>query len=274
MSNGNSHIQKTMNPNNDEPKVDDGDDSDESISTEELNKLQSEVDEVFKKDKEEPVKQVEPKKDISIDIPKDVEKSKPKKLSKKELEEQKRLLEEQLKEYETIEETIDEDKPVKKPRGRPKKSEEQKKEEKLAKKTIIKEKIIYMVKDENDEYKPVKNAKPLSKYSLKKLEQEKKILEQEAEIGKRIVRTKKGKADQRCLKPRTDKQIAHCKKLVEMMRSRREDKAKKTNKRITDNIKTAIVEVVSQPMESVKATLPNYKPPVKSINQQYNDFFS
>lgn len=273
MSNGNTLIEKTMNPNND-----DGNDSDESISTEELNKLQNEVDEVFKKDKEEPVKEVEqPNKEISIVSQNELKKTKPKKLSKKELEEQKRILEEQLKEYDIVDETIDEikkEEPVKKTRGRPKKTEEQKKEEKLAKKTIIKEKIIYMVPGDDGGYKEVKNAKPLSKRHLDKLEKEKKIQEQEKEIGKRILRTKKGKADERSIKQRSEKQIAHSKKLVEMMKKRREEKSKKTNNQIKDNIKQAVVEVVSQPIESVKATLPNYKPPVKSINEQYNDFFS
>ena len=47
----------------------------------------------------------------------------------------------------------------------------------------------------------------------------------------------------------------------------------RTNKQNKDNIKQAVVEVVSKPIEEVKKELPNYVPPQKSINQQYNDFF-
>ena len=199
-----------------------------------------------------------------------------KKPSKKELQEQKRLLEEQLKEYEDEGGSLDViQEPVKKSRaGRPKKTEEQKKEERLSKKTIIKEKVIYMIPNEEGGYNEVKNAKPLSKLHLKKLEEEKKIKEKEEEIGKRILRTKRGKEDKRSTRQRTPAQIEHSKKLVAMMAERRAKKNAANNKQQKDNIKQAVVEVVSKPIEEVKKELPNYKPPVRSINQQYNDFFS
>ena len=276
----NSNFEKVMNANDEPVKEDDGNDSDESISTEELNKLQSEVDEVFKKDKEEPkpVEVVEPKQDVSIVEPQTKpKKTKVKKLSKKELEEQKRLLEEQLKDYEDEGgslEVIPEPEPVKKRAGRPKKTEEQKEQERLSKKTIIKEKVIYMIPDDEGGYKKINNAKPLSKLHLKKLEEEKRIQEKEEEIGKRIVRTKRGKEDKRSTRERTPAQIEHSKKLVAMMADRRAKKKEATNKQNKDNIKTAIVEVVSKPIEQVKQELPDYKPPVRSITQQYQDFFS
>ena len=56
----------------------------------------------------------------------------------------------------------------KKPRGRPKKSLE----EKLAKKTIIREKIIYMIPDSDGNLKKVKNPE-LTKRDLKRIELEK-----------------------------------------------------------------------------------------------------
>lgn len=231
---------------------DDGNDSDASISTEELNILQKQVGETFPKEEEEP----EEKEIVKPD--------KPKKLSKKELQQL-------LKEYDDVDEPIQqEETPVKKKKGRPKKTEE----EKNAKKTIIKEKVIYMVKDDNtDEYKKIKNPKPLSKRHLQKIEEDKQIQEKELEIGKRIVRTKKGKEDKRSTKTRTPAQIAHSKKLVEMMAERRKQKKDATNKQQKDNIKQAVVEVVSKPIEEVKKELPNYKPPQKSIHQQYTDFF-
>jgi len=250
-----SHLENTMNKKDeipDDPKDDDvRSDSDESISTEELNTLQHQVGETFKKEEEPPAE-------------KEIEQEKPKKLSKKELQDL-------LKEYDDIEEPIQqEETSVKKKKGRPKKTDE----EKNAKKTIIKEKVIYMVKDDNtDEYKPVKNPKPLSKRHLKKIEEEKSLQEKELEIGKRIVRTKKGKEDKRSTKERTPAQIAHSKKLVEIMAKRRAEKKEASNKQQKDNIKQAVVEVVSQPIESVRKELPNYKPPQKSVYQQYNDFF-
>ena len=150
-----SHLENTMNKKDeipDDKKDDDvrSESSDESISTEDLNILQNQVGETFKKEEEPEEKEIE-----------EVKPDKPKKLSKKELQDL-------LKEYDNIEEPkqLEEEPPViKKKKGRPKLSNE----EKNAKKTIIKEKVIYMVKDDNtDEYKPVKNPKPLSKRHLKK----------------------------------------------------------------------------------------------------------
>lgn len=251
-----SNIEKVMNQEEPEIETENNEsDSDDSISTEELNKLQNEVNEIL----EEPEPEPEPPK------------QKIKKPTKKELQKQKELLEQEINNIE--DEPQEEIKPVIKSRGRPKLTQEQKKEKALSKKTIVKEKIIYMVKDENDEYKPVKNAKPLSKRHLQKIEQEKKLQEKEQEIGKRIVRTKKGKEDKRSTRERTPAQIAHSKKLVEMMKERREKKNQTKLKEQKDTIKQAVVEVVSKPIEEVRKELPNYVPPQKSINQQYNDFF-
>jgi len=252
-----SHIEKTMNQEEPEIETENNEsDSDESISTEELNKLQNEVNEIL----EEPEPEPEPPK------------QKIKKPTKKELQKQKELLEQEINNIE--DEPQEEIKPVIKSRGRPKLTEDQKKEKALSKKTIVKEKIIYMVPDKDTgEYKEVKNAKPLSKRHLQKLEEEKKLQEKEQEIGKRIVRTKKGKEDKRSTRERTPAQIAHSKKLVEMMKERREKKNQTKLKEQKDTIKQAVVEVVSKPIEEVKKELPNYVPPQKSINQQYNDFF-
>ena len=165
---------------------------------------------------------------------------------------------------------VDDAKRTIKGRGRPKKTQE----EKLAKKTIIKEKVIYMIPDkETGDYKEVKNAKPLSKRHLKKIEEEKEIQKKEEEIGKRIVRTKTGKEDKRSSKERTPAQIAHSKRLVEMMAKKRAEKKQTANKNMKDTIKQAVVEVVSKPIEAVKKELPNYKPPQKNINDQFKDFF-
>tara|TARA_R110000824_G_scaffold229618_1_gene417284 strand:+ start:58 stop:864 length:807 start_codon:yes stop_codon:yes gene_type:complete len=266
-----SNIEKTMNVKDeqveqveqlesiDESKEYDTDDSDASISTEDLNKLQEEVKVAFKKDdvkKKETETIVEPI--VEPIIIKDIKKSKPKKLTKKQILEKNKL--------EELEKIKLEELPIKKSRGRPKKTLE----EKLSKKTIIKEKIIYMIPNESGGYDPIKNVKPLSKAHLQKIENEKKVAEEEILIGKRIVRTKSGKGDQRSIKPRSEAQIAHSKKFVAMMAEKRKKKIEEINSNTKAIIKESIVEVVTQPLQSI----PNYKPPVKSIQSQYNDFFS
>ena len=101
-----SHLENTMNKKDEITDVQKDDDvrsdSDESISTEDLNILQNKVGETFKKEEEPPAE-------------KEIEQEKPKKLSKKELQDL-------LKEYDDIEEPIQqEETPVKKKKGRPKK---------------------------------------------------------------------------------------------------------------------------------------------------------
>ena len=166
-------------------------------------------------------------------------------------------------------------KPKKATRGRPKLTPEEKK----ATKVVIKEKRIYMVKDENGEYKEEK-IKPLTERQLKKIELEKKNTELEIEMGKKLVRTKKGKVDNRSSKERTPAQIAHSKKLVELNRLRREkrktENKESLDKSIDDSVKKSIVQVITAPKEMIKEVKPEWKPPPppkKTDKQIYNDFF-
>ena len=170
-------------------------------------------------------------------------------------------------------------KPKKATRGRPKLAEDEKK----AKKVVIKEKRIYMVKDDSTgEYKEQK-IKPLTERQLKKIELEKKNTELEIEIGKKLARTKKGKVDNRSVKERTPAQIAHSKKLVELNRLRREKKtAEKKNsldKSIDESVKKSIVQVITAPKEMIKEVKPEWvappppPPPKKTDREIYNDFF-
>ena len=167
-------------------------------------------------------------------------------------------------------------KPKKATRGRPKLAEDEKK----AKKVVIKEKRIYMVKDDSTgEYKEQK-IKPLTERQLKKIELEKKNTELEIEIGKKLARTKKGKVDNRSVKERTPAQIAHSKKLVELNRLRREkktaEKKDSLDKSIDESVKKSIVQVITAPKEMIKEVKPEWKPPPppkKTDKQIYNDFF-
>jgi hypothetical protein len=170
-------------------------------------------------------------------------------------------------------------KPKKATRGRPKLAEDEKK----AKKVVIKEKRIYMVKDDSTgEYKEQK-IKPLTERQLKKIELEKKNTELEIEIGKKLARTKKGSIDNRSMKQRSPAQIAHSKKLVEMNRLRREkktaEKKDSLDKSIDDSVKKSMVKIITAPKEIIKEVLPDYEappppsPPKKTAKQIYDDFF-
>jgi hypothetical protein len=170
-------------------------------------------------------------------------------------------------------------KPKKATRGRPKLAEDEKK----AKKVVIKEKRIYMVKDDSTgEYKEQK-IKPLTERQLKKIELEKKNTELEIEIGKKLARTKKGKVDNRSVKERTPAQIAHSKKLVELNRLRREkktaEKKDSLDKSIDESVKKSIVQVITAPKEMIKEVKPEWvappppPPPKKTDKEIYNDFF-
>ena len=167
-------------------------------------------------------------------------------------------------------------KPKKATRGRPKLAEDEKK----AKKVVIKEKRIYMVKDDSTgEYKEQK-IKPLTERQLKKIELEKKNTELEIEIGKKLARTKKGKVDNRSVKERTPAQIAHSKKLVELNRLRREkrktENKESLDKSIDESVKKSIVQVITAPKEMIKEVKPEWvapPPPKKTDREIYNDFF-
>ena len=146
-------------------------------------------------------------------------------------------------ENETVQEEILS--PVKKKKvGRPEKSVE----EKLAKKTIIKEKIIYMVPDESGGYKEQKN-KQLTARDLKKIEERKKVEEMEKELGKKLLTKKNGKVDKRSIgeKTRTPAQVAATQKMLEANIKRRQ--AQKELKDMKKEIKTK--EVVKEALNEV-----------------------
>jgi len=124
-------------------------------------------------------------------------------------------------------------------------------------KTIIKEKVIYMIPDKTGGYKKVKNPE-LTKRDLVRIEREKEIEEKEKELGKRLLAKKNGKLDKRSVggKTRSPAQIAATKKLLEANKIRRE-----ANKKIKDHqkkestkklVKESVREVVSEPFYEPK----------------------
>ena len=156
---------------------------------------------------------------------------------------------------ETAEEEVLSPVKKKKPKGRPPKPLE----EKLAKKTIIKEKVIYMLPDDKGGYTEQKN-KQLTKRDLKKIEERKKVEEMEKELGKKLLTKKNGKVDKRSIgeKTRTPAQIAATKAMLAANEKRRA--AQRELKDLKKETKTK--EIVKQSLEEV-IYKPSPKPDIK-----------
>ncbi len=250
--------------------------SDESLNTEDMQELVE-----VKKDytggversspKKEKVKKSKPKKEDNEDVIENIvieeEKSKPKKekkprtqaqidATKRLVEANKKKKEDKLKnleneKVETIKEEpleVIEEKPKKK-MGRPKTKE-------IIRTEKIKEKVIYMIPNNNGGYDEVKNPKPLSKKDLKKIELEKQAKQDEIEIGKKLIRKKSGAVDNRSKNNRTEKQLENARKLVEFNKKKREEKLKlqkqELNETIKEQVEDSMINVVTKPISQVK----------------------
>jgi len=134
------------------------------------------------------------------------------------------------------------EKKIKNKKGRPPKTME----EKLAKKTILKEKIIYMIQDKDGNFKKSRNPN-LTQRELKKIEYEKERERKEIELGKKLVARKNGKIDNRSMKTRTQGQIEATKKLVALNKKRKEERENYKTKNDKNMIKESIREVVHEP---------------------------
>ena len=150
--------------------------------------------------------------------------------------------------------------PEKKKKGRPPKPLE----EKLAKQVITKEKIIYVIQDENGNLVK-KDPNKISAKEMKRIKAEEEAQKKELELGKKLGRLKNGSA--KIPKPRTQAQIEHTKKLIEKNKERRGKKSVEKKEQTKEIVKEAVKEVVREPAQ------PPPKPQ-KTIEQQYNDFFS
>ena len=144
--------------------------------------------------------------------------------------------------------------PVKKKKvGRPEKSLE----EKLAKKTIIKERVVYMIPNSSGGYDKVKN-KQLTEKDLKRIEEEKKVENLEVEMGRKLLKKKNGTLDKRSIgqKTRTPAQIAATKAMLEANKKRREAqrelKDMKKEIKTKEVVKEALNEVIYKPSKKVE----------------------
>ena len=139
---------------------------------------------------------------------------------------------------------------------------------KLAKQVIRKEKIVYVVQD-NDGNLVRKDPTKLGIRELRKLKIEDDAQKAEIEYGKKLGRLKNGKA--KIPKTRTEAQRKATERMLEFNRLKRagkksEDKIERKAE-IKEVVKESVKEVVQEP------AIPK-PPPQKSIEQQYFDFFS
>ena len=117
-------------------------------------------------------------------------------------------------------------------------------------KEIYKERVIYMIPTQNG-FIESDSIPRLSKKEIQKMDNEDMVSKKELEIGKKIIRKKNGTADNRS-KPRTEKQIAANKKLGELSKQRQLKKKEDKKSELNKEIKSALIDVVSRPIETTK----------------------
>ena len=107
----------------------------------------------------------------------------------------------------------------------------------------------------------------LTKKELNFLENDEVVSQKELAIGKKILRKKNGSADGRSrVKVQTEKQKEATKKMLEANKKRREAKKQSQEESLGRQVKKAIVDVVSKPLDQVKKELKSTPspPPAKS----------
>ena len=144
----------------------------------------------------------------------------------------------------TVKIGVTEPKKVKKKMGRPRLTQE----EKLAKRVVVKEKVIYMVQNADGDFEKVK--KPiLSKTELKKAEREKARVDQEVELGKKLAARKNGVVDKRSANKRTPAQIAATQRMVAANKAKKAARDAEKEAKTKKIVKESLKEVVSEPVE-------------------------
>ena len=134
----------------------------------------------------------------------------------------------------------------------------------LPEKTIIKEKIIYMIPTQNG-FIESESIPRLTKKELNFLENDEVVSQKELAIGKKILRKKNGSADGRSrVKVQTEKQKEATKKMLEANKKRREAQKKDKEESLGKQVKKAIVDVVSKPLDEVKKEVQPSPQPTKS----------
>ena len=133
---------------------------------------------------------------------------------------------------------------------------------------IKKEKVIYVIQD-NDGNLVRKDPNKLGVRDLKKLKVEDEAQKAELEYGKKLGRLKNGKA--KMPKTRTEAQRKATEKMLESNRLRRAGKNSVAKTERKEEIKQVVKESVKEVVQEPAIRQP---PPLKSIEQQYLEFFS
>jgi len=242
-------------------------DSDSSIATDELNEIQSQLKSTYSEPEIQKPK-AKPKPKVKGKAPIKPPPAKPPTVKKVAKKGKVVKLPEPEVEAEVIEEPVVEEVKPKKRMGRPPKSLE----EKLAKQVIVKEKLIYVIQDPVTGNMVKKDASKMGARELKKLQQQQEHDELEVKYGRSLAKLKNGKT--KLPRERTEAQKAATALLMERNKIRRENAKKAKESKAKEDLKEAVtqsvVEVVSRPAVKVQPQ----KPPEKSIDERYRDFFS
>jgi len=245
-----------------------GDESDESISTEEMNENIE-----LKKSSVERIQKPKPKRKMSEKQLENLKLGREKKAANKKSKEEtkteikteikskvKKVKTEELPIIEEVEPVVNEiveplvETPAKKVRGRPKKPESEK--GKVIERTII-EKHFYLAPiGENGAYEKV-SVNKITPKNVKKFENIEKSKELMEEHDTTYKLKKNGQVDKRssnrgATKLRTDKQIAAAKALGQRTKEKYAKLKEEKTKKLKETIEDSIIEVVTQPIEKIK----------------------
>jgi len=122
----------------------------------------------------------------------------------------------------------------------------------IPEKTVYREKIIYMIPTNNG-FIETDSIPKLTKKEMKYLDNDEMVTKQELEVGKKILRKKDGSADGRSKKrEQTEKQKEATKKMLEANKKRREAQKKEKQETLGQQVKKAVVDVVTKPLDQVK----------------------
>ena len=130
-----------------------------------------------------------------------------------------------------------------------------KKEMPLVKHTVEKTKVIYMIPTNNG-FIESESIPKLTKRELNFLDNDEIVTKEEEAIGKKIIRKKNGSADGRSKRVQTEKQKEATKKMLETNRKRRESKKKETDETLGTQVKKAMIDVVTKPINELKKVEP------------------
>ncbi len=117
------------------------------------------------------------------------------------------------------------------------------------------DKVVYIVQDEKtgDVEEVGRPFKKLTKKQALAIEREEEAVKEEIEIGKQLVRTKKGMVDKRSKPARTAAQVEATKRLVEMNKLKREQKMKEHNNEVKETVSKTVKEVLSDVIKNPRS---------------------